>query len=67
MTDTKVSFDTACDVDPHSEHLCYIVSQGLHLSDAPGYQALIAEPQFRCEHCRRTARARANLCIPKDL
>jgi len=67
MTDTKVPFDTACGAELHAEHLCYIVSQGLHLDDAPGYQALVEPPRYRCEHCQRTARERANLCIPKDL
>ena len=67
MVDTRVPCNTAIDTELHSEHLCYIISQGLHLTDAAGYEALLAEPQFRCGHCQRTARERHNLCIPKEL
>ena len=67
MAKTKVQFDAACEAGLHSEHLCYIIAQGLHLTDASGYEALITESRFRCGHCQRTARERTNLCVPLDL
>ena len=67
MADTKVRPEIVSTSDLQDEHLCYIVSQGLHLTDEEGYQALVSDPQFRCGHCSRTARTRNNLCIPVDL
>ncbi len=67
MADTKIRLDAACDTELHGEHLCYIISQGLHLIDAPGYQRLVSEPRFRCGHCGRTAKDRTSLCVPRDL
>ena len=67
MTDTKMELEILCDEDLHEEHLCYIVSQGLNLSDALAYEALIDEPRYRCDHCGRHARDRSNLCVPMDL
>ena len=67
MADTKTQLDAACDAELHSEHLCYIISQGLHFDDAREYQALVQEPRFRCGHCGRTAGNRDNLCVPTDM
>lgn len=66
-TKTKTKTQAVCSTDLHSEHLCYIMAQGLHLTDASGYEALIDPPRFRCSHCGRTARSRRNLCVPGDL
>jgi len=66
-TDTKMRLEILCEAELHEEHLCYIVAQGLHLSDALAYEALIDEPRFQCAHCGRTARSRKNLCVPIDL
>jgi hypothetical protein len=50
-TDRKRKLEILCDAELHNEHLCYIVSQGFHLSDAwptrpsstsPGSGAIIA-------------------------
>jgi hypothetical protein len=49
------------------EHLCYIVSQGFHLTDAQNYSALIAKPKFHCNHCGRQAASTRNLCVPIEL
>jgi hypothetical protein len=67
MTDTKIRMDALCDTGTHGEHLCYIIAQGLHLSDVPEYLALVEEPRFRCTHCGRAARDRVNLCVPEDM
>ena len=67
MADTKIQTDVACNSELHVEHLCYIMSQGLHLTDPASYLALIDKPRFRCGHCGRTAGSRRNLCVPEDL
>ena len=53
--------------DAHTQHLCYIVSQGFHLSDEAEYQALAKEPQFKCKQCGRVAKSENNLCKPVKL
>jgi hypothetical protein len=49
------------------ERLCYIVSQGFHLTNAEEYNALIKNPEFKCRRCRRSARRANNLCEPEKL
>jgi len=51
----------------HSEHLCYLISQGFHLSDEQEFKALIENTQYRCNHCGRHAKSDANLCVPIPL
>jgi hypothetical protein len=48
----------------HSQHLCYIVSQGFHISDEQEYKALVKKPRFKCQHCGRVANRDQNLCEP---
>ena len=59
--------NTECRCETHSEHLCYIISQGFHLTDEQGYKALVESPQYRCGRCGRNAKSKANLCIPVPL
>jgi hypothetical protein len=56
-----------CDTELHTEHLCYIVSQGFHLRDEQAYRALIEKPTFKCRHCGRAASSDKNLCVPAKL
>ena len=56
-----------CDVASHTEHLCYLLSQGFHLEDAAAYTVLVQNPRFRCGHCGRTAAGQMNLCLPVPL
>jgi hypothetical protein len=49
------------------EHLCYIVSQGFHLTGEHRYSTLIADPKFRCDHCGKQAAHDRNLCVPLEL
>jgi hypothetical protein len=58
---------TDCDSGLHTEHLCYIISQGFNLTDEQGYQALVEKPAFQCGHCGRTAKSGTNLCVPVGL
>jgi|GEM_PF-266296 len=56
-----------CDGESHGRHLCYLVSQGLNLSDEQEYKALIVDPKFRCGHCGRQANGNQSLCVPVEL
>lgn len=56
-----------CDTESHTEHLCYLLSQGFHLEDAEAYQSLVQNPRFRCSHCGRAAASQKNLCRPVPL
>jgi len=67
MAETNITHNTECKSDSHTRHLCYIVSQGFHLSEADEYQALVDEPKFKCEHCGRVAKSGENLCRPVKL
>ena len=51
----------------HEHHLCYIISQGFHLSDEQEYRALIENAAYKCKHCGREAKSETNLCIPAHL
>ena len=67
MTEEKTTHKTACQSDSHTDHLCYMVSQGLHLTDKEDYEALVKNPKFKCEHCGRVANSDRNLCKPVSL
>jgi len=41
-----------------------MVSQGFNLSDEAEYQALVKDPQFKCQKCGRLAKSEINLCQP---
>jgi hypothetical protein len=64
--ETQVN-NTDCRTGVHTDHLCYMISQGFHLSDEKEYKTLVDDPQFRCNHCGRTAKSGANLCVPVQL
>ena len=56
-----------CQSDSFMEHLCYIISQGFHLSEPQEYETLVKEPHFKCKHCKRVANSDKNLCEPFSL
>jgi len=58
---------TECSTGNHSEHLCYLISQGFHLSDEQEFRALIEDSEYRCDHCGRHAKSDSNLCVPMHL
>jgi len=41
-----------------------MISQGFNLSDEIEYQALVKNPQFKCQKCGRLAKSEINLCKP---
>ena len=55
-----------CD-DEHSQHLCYFVSYGYHVNDQDEYKSKVADPQFKCYYCGRTAHLAKSLCKPMEL
>ncbi len=67
MVETAVQVETDSDSDLHSERLCYIISQGIHLTDPEAYAGLTQAPRFRCRHCGYAARCDENLCVPIEL
>ena len=62
-----IQHNAECLSDLHTKHLCYIVSQGLHLTEEQEYQAMVKTPKFKCRHCGRVANSDKNLCEPANL
>ena len=67
MTDETFRSNSECESSSHQEHLCYIVSQGFHLTNEAEYQALVKNPQFKCQKCGRLAKEQIHLCKPVKL
>ncbi len=67
MAEENVRHNPQCKSDSFREHLCYIISQGFHLSDEQEYKALVENPEFKCKHCGRVANSDKNLCKPVRL
>ena len=57
-----ISHNLECESGRHTQHLCYMVAHGFHLSDEHHYQALTKEPKFKCQRCGRVANNAKNLC-----
>jgi hypothetical protein len=64
MVEEKRKHNPNCKSDSFTDHLCYIVSQGIHVSEPEKFEALIANPEFKCQHCGRVAKSERNLCEP---
>ena len=67
MLQETIKINSTCDSERHKEHLCYIISQGFHLTDEQEYQALVEDVKYRCARCHRTAKSDSNLCVPVPL
>jgi len=67
MTENYSEHNRSCRSEHHDRHLCYIVSQGFHLTDPQRYKTLVAQPRFKCGHCGRPAHLAENLCEPQEL
>jgi rubrerythrin len=65
MAEEVYKNNSECESSSHEQHLCYIIAQGFHLTDEAEYQALIKNPQFKCQKCGRLAASRINLCKPE--
>ena len=64
MLQETLKSKSICDSELHDEHLCYIRSQGFHLTNEQEYKALVENAKYMCTHCHRTARSADNLCVP---
>ena len=64
MAEETFNGKPGCESSSHTQHLCYMVSQGFNLSDEAEYQALVKDPQFKCQKCGRLAKSEINLCKP---
>ncbi len=64
MTEETFNNNSECESTSHTQHLCYMISQGFNLSDEAEYQALVKDPQFKCQKCGRLAKSDINLCKP---
>ena len=67
MARENAQLNLECPAELHGQHLCYIISQGFHLSDEPEYKALVEDAQYKCNHCGRVSKSDANLCVPARL
>lgn len=67
MEKENTQHNTQCQSEFHEEHLCYIISQGFHLTDKKKYETLTGNPQFKCQHFGRKAGSERNLCEPVEL
>ena len=67
MAEELVQQNTECCTAGHSQHLCYLMSQGFHLSDEQEFKMLIEDAEYRCDHCGHHAKSDANLCVPVRL
>ena len=64
MTEEAFETNSGCESSSHTQHLCYIISQGFNLSNESEFAELIKNPQFTCQKCGRLAKEQVNLCKP---
>ena len=67
MEALKTQDDLESRSESHGRHLCYLVSQGFHLTDEQEFRTLTENPRFACRRCSRIAKSDKNLCLPYDL
>ncbi len=51
----------------HSDHLCKLITQGMHQRNPEEYRGLVSDPQFVCKNCGRVANQKTRLCNPVAL
>lgn len=67
MGQVEAAHNTDCEGEGHSNHLCFLMYEGFHLSNKDEYRALVQDAHFRCQNCGRTAKAAESLCAPVEL
>jgi hypothetical protein len=67
MLKIKTQGNMECRSKSHDQHLCYLISQGFHLSDENEFRVLTENPKFQCRRCSRIAKSDKNLCVPSEL
>lgn len=56
-----------CKKENHKMHICALKADGYDEKNPDEFQALIADPQYRCEKCGAQAKDSENLCEPVEL
>ena len=64
---TGTAHNLDCKGDNHTQHLCYMVALGFHLSDEHYHQILTKGPRYKCQCCGRMAKSKKNLYQPLRL
>jgi len=67
MEEIKIPHNPNCKSKSHDKHLCYIVSQGAHVSNVGKYKELVKDAEFVCLYCGRLAKDLDSLCVPERL
>jgi hypothetical protein len=67
MAKETIQHNRECKSELHTQHLCYVISQGFHLTDKQKYKDMVSDPRFACQHCGRVAKNAQNLCEPYEL
>lgn len=67
MAKEDLELNSGCQTELHDQHLCYIISQGFHLSDKQEYKSLVENAEYKCNHCGRIAKSGSNLCVPTHM
>jgi hypothetical protein len=67
MTEEKRAHNEDCGDAEHGKHLCFLMYEGFHLSNKQAYKDLVANAEFRCQQCGRTAKSGKSLCDPVRL
>lgn len=65
MAELKIKEKAICSMEDHTEHLCYMISQGFNITDVEEFKTLTENAEFRCNHCGREAKDAGNLCTPE--
>ncbi len=64
MLQETLTYNSTCDSELQNQHLCYIRSQGFHLTNEQEYETLVEDARYMCNHCHGTAKDADNLCVP---
>ncbi|MHC4638655.1 MAG: hypothetical protein ACYTBP_11835 [Planctomycetota bacterium] len=67
MKEENRKHDLDCTEDKHKHHLCFLMSEGWHLTHPKAYKEIVKDAEYRCRFCDRTAKSQDNLCNPVKL
>lgn len=67
MCDLSSCHNADCKNEMHQKHLCYLMYEGKHYKNPAEYKELVAEGNFICQNCGRTAKDQGSLCVAVKL
>ena len=67
MAEKNREHNLECTEKKHKEHLCFLMSEGWHLTHPKGYKEIVKGAEYRCRYCDRTAKNKYNFCEPVKL